>query len=69
VRTETRNDKYYMREAVKTLYDSSMGPVMDKYAANGRFFTQQEFEANKGQIFILSGARSKADNIIDKMTD
>lgn len=48
----------------KTMYDFAVGGLIDKYSANGKFFTQSEFEANKGKIFILTKANS---NLTDKL--
>ena len=64
---ETRDDKYYARQSVKTMYDVAMGSYFDRFSSNGCFFTVEEFKQNKGKIFTLTGAKTKLDSIIDKL--
>lgn len=48
-----------MDKDLKYMYNVAMGSLIDKHASNGKFFTQKEFEANKGEIFLLTNANSK----------
>jgi hypothetical protein len=42
---------------LKILYDYAMGQIMEKEAITHKhFFTQEEFEKNRGKIYIISGA-------------
>lgn len=49
-----------MDEDVRTLYNYAMSQLMEKEAAAHKcFFTNEEFEKNIGDIFIISDARMK----------
>ena len=48
-----------MDKDLKYMYDVAMGSLIDKYASNAKFFTQKEFEENRGEIFLLTNANSK----------
>jgi len=40
-------------EESKELYNITMGLLMDLKASNGCFFTQREYEENKGLISVI----------------
>ena len=45
-----------MEESLKVIRNHAMGSLIKKYAANGQFFTNKEFEENEGKILDLGGA-------------
>lgn len=47
-----------MDNDVELLYSSALKLLLDKEAKHKQFFTQDEFEKNMGQIYILSKAKS-----------
>jgi hypothetical protein len=56
-----------IKKEVKNMYDIAMGVLIDTYAANGQFFTQAEFEAHQAKILMLTHAKSKLDEIANKL--
>ena len=53
-----------MDKDLKELYQAAMKPLMEA-TTHKKFFTQKEFENNRGKIFIIAGATR---NIEDKIT-
>ena len=54
-----------MDKNLSELYQITMGLLMDKAAITNRnFFSQSEFEANKGTIYTI---KSNFDNINEKL--
>lgn len=49
-----------MDEDLQILYNYAMGQLMEKKAKTHRyFFTQEEFEENRGDIFQITGVKRK----------
>lgn len=48
-----------LKKHVNTLYNSSMGCLMDNYASNKRFFTCEEYELHKIEIHEIQTARNE----------
>ena len=56
-----------MDRDLKILYNYAMGLLMEREAKEHRyFFTQEEFEKNKGKIFIITEAKRKLDEKLEK---
>jgi hypothetical protein len=53
-----------MYEQLKVLYNHAMGTLIEKYASNGIFFTQKEFEEHRGKIFMVTLVYSKLQDLI-----
>lgn len=57
-----------MDKDLNTLFQKSMKPVMIKHAKKYKsFFTQEEFENNMGEIFIITGAVKRLENKLKKL--
>jgi hypothetical protein len=56
-----------LKKEIKNMYDIAMGVLIDTYAANQTFFTQEEFEAHQAKILMLTHAKSKLDELASKI--
>ena len=48
-----------MDEHLRIIQNITLGSLVKKYSANGLFFTDEEFEANKGEILNVAGAMAR----------
>jgi hypothetical protein len=53
-------------EEIRILRNYAMGTLIKKYAANGQFFTNEEFEKHKGEILHLGGALRKVSEALEE---
>ena len=56
-----------MDNDINDLYQAAMKPIIEREAkTHKRFFTQNEFEKNRGEIFLITGARRKLEEKVRK---
>ena len=62
-------EREILTSASSELRKYSMGALIQKYAANKQFFTDEEFRMHYGEIMIVSCALRKFDEMIEKVTE
>lgn len=59
-----------MKNNLQILKNYAMGSLIKKYASNGLFFTNDEFEKHKGEILMVGGALYKiSENILKQLPE
>ncbi len=53
-----------MEERIRIIRNHAMGALIKKYSANGLFFTNEEFEKNKGEILQAGGALFRLSELV-----
>lgn len=57
-----------MDKDLNILFQASMRPIMQSEAKTHKYFlTQEEFEANMGAIFLITGAVRKVEDKLKKI--